>query len=129
MKNLLKIVTVFVFALGFIYASAQGNYKLGYIDSNELIELMPGKDSVENQLMEYQKTLESQIETMLAEYQSKVQDYQANVATMSAIIKQTKEKEIMGIKHKDLPVWGVQFHPESILTGEGKRLLKNFINM
>ena len=45
------------------------------------------------------------------------------------IIAQTKAKEIMGIKHKDYPVWGVQFHPESILTEEGKRLLKNFIGM
>ena len=45
------------------------------------------------------------------------------------IIAQTKEKEIMAIKHKDYSVWGVQFHPESILTTEGKRLLKNFIRM
>lgn len=45
------------------------------------------------------------------------------------ITAETKMKEIMGIKHKDLPIWGVQFHPESILTGEGKKLLKNFINM
>jgi len=45
-----------------------------------------------------------------------------------AIIAETKDKEIMGIRHLDYPVWGVQFHPESILTKEGKRLLKNFIN-
>lgn len=41
----------------------------------------------------------------------------------------TKEKEIMGIKHKQYSVFGVQFHPESILTGQGKKLLKNFINI
>ncbi len=45
------------------------------------------------------------------------------------IIAQTKEKEIMGLKHRDFPVWGLQFHPESILTGEGKKILKNFIQM
>lgn len=43
------------------------------------------------------------------------------------IIAWTKENEIMGLKHKTLPVWGVQFHPESILTAEGKNILKNFI--
>lgn len=37
------------------------------------------------------------------------------------------ESEIMGLRHKTLPIHGVQFHPESILTVEGKRLLKNFL--
>ena len=41
----------------------------------------------------------------------------------------TRDEEIMGVAHKKFPIWGVQFHPESILTKEGKQLLKNFINM
>jgi len=40
-----------------------------------------------------------------------------------------KDKEIMGIAHKTLPMWGVQFHPESILTAEGKNILKNFLRL
>jgi len=41
----------------------------------------------------------------------------------------TAEGEIMGLDHRELPVWGVQFHPESILTVEGKALLQNFLEM
>jgi len=39
----------------------------------------------------------------------------------------TAEGEIMGLRHRKFPIFGVQFHPESILTTHGKELLKNFI--
>jgi anthranilate synthase/aminodeoxychorismate synthase-like glutamine amidotransferase len=40
---------------------------------------------------------------------------------------ETAEGEIMGLQHREFPIHGVQFHPESILTGEGMALLRNFI--
>jgi anthranilate synthase/aminodeoxychorismate synthase-like glutamine amidotransferase len=39
----------------------------------------------------------------------------------------TEDDEVMGIRHKYLPLDGVQYHPESILTKEGKRILRNFL--
>ncbi len=46
-----------------------------------------------------------------------------------SITAKTKQNEIMAIKHKKYPLWGVQFHPESILTQSGKKLLKNFLSI
>ena len=45
------------------------------------------------------------------------------------ITAETKAKEVMGLQHKSYPIYGVQFHPESILTLEGKKLLKNFLEL
>jgi len=45
------------------------------------------------------------------------------------ITAETAEGEIMGLQHVNLPVHGVQFHPESILTQDGKRILQNFLDL
>ncbi|MCM8819677.1 MAG: gamma-glutamyl-gamma-aminobutyrate hydrolase family protein, partial [Candidatus Omnitrophica bacterium] len=41
----------------------------------------------------------------------------------------TEDGTIMAIKEKNYDLWGVQFHPESILTTEGKKILSNFLNL
>ncbi len=45
------------------------------------------------------------------------------------ITAETAEGEIMGLRHRELPVWGVQFHPESIATEGGMKLLENFLTL
>ena len=44
------------------------------------------------------------------------------------ITAETDDGVIMGVKHKEFPVWGLQFHPESILTESGKVILRNFLD-
>ena len=45
------------------------------------------------------------------------------------ITAETDEGEIMGVRHRELPIWGVQFHPESILTESGRLLMANFLKL
>ena len=45
------------------------------------------------------------------------------------ITAETAEGEIMGLRHRTLPIWGVQFHPESIATAGGIKILKNFLEL
>lgn len=42
---------------------------------------------------------------------------------------ETDQGEIMGLRHRELPIWGVQFHPESLATEHGHHMLKNFLNL
>ena len=45
------------------------------------------------------------------------------------ITAETDEGEIMGVRHREFPIWGVQFHPESILTEHGRTIVKNFLEL
>ncbi len=45
------------------------------------------------------------------------------------VIAETDDQVIMAVTHREFPVWGVQFHPESILTGPGKRIIQNFLSL
>jgi para-aminobenzoate synthetase component 2 len=49
--------------------------------------------------------------------------------TLQIIAETRPEGEVMGIRHKQYPIWGVQFHPESILTESGKQILANFLKL
>jgi anthranilate synthase/aminodeoxychorismate synthase-like glutamine amidotransferase len=61
-------------------------------------------------------------------YHSLILDRDSIPASLE-ISAETKEGEIMGVRHREYPVEGIQFHPESILTPNGKRILKNFLEM
>ena len=101
MKNYIKVIVVFACLIAFGFtAQAQNPVKVGYIDINTLISLMPGIDSVKIKLQKYQQSLTDQMDAMGAEFENKYLDYQAKASGMSDLIKQTKEKELSDLQSR-----------------------------
>lgn len=90
-------------------------------------ELMHGKQSlVEIDVTEkIFKGLPAQIP--VARYHSLAVDGE-NLPACLKIIGKTEDGEIMAVRHKEFEIYGLQFHPESILTPDGEKILKNFFN-
>src|SRR5690606_30975324 len=63
-----------------------------------------------------------------ARYHSRLVD-SATLPDRPDVTAETAEGEIMGLRHKELPIWGVQFHPESIATEGGMKILENFLKL
>jgi len=98
MKNYFKVVILLLVLCTVSLGTYAQKQKFGHIDSNELLKLMPGRDSAVAKIQGYAKDLQKQLEGMNTELQGKVDDYQANADKYTALIKQTKEKEIQEIQ-------------------------------
>jgi len=97
MKNISKVLVVILVVFLASNVNAQSKLKIGHVDSGELFKMMPGRDTAQAKLQTISKTLEDQLKAMQTEYDSKVASYQAEQATMSDLIKQTKGKEIQDL--------------------------------
>ncbi len=60
-------------------------------------------------------------------YHSLVGDRKSIPSSIEITAKATDDDEIMGVRHKEFPITGLQFHPESILCEDGKKIIKNFL--
>ena len=90
----------FLVLLSFLTLNSIAQNKFGYIDSQELLLLMPERKTAETAVQEFAKSLEAQLGSMTAEYQERVQEYQANEATFSDLVKQDKVAEITGLEQR-----------------------------
>ena len=106
-----------------------GHQCIGYVYAGRIIgakKLMHGKTSI---IYHNQKTIFRGIPNPFeaTRYHSLIVE-KKTLPECLEIIAWTREFEIMGLKHKNHPLWGVQFHPESILTKPGKDILANFLS-
>ena len=92
-----KILILLISTLTLTSLHAQ---KFGFIDSQELLLLMPERKTAETEVQEFAKSLESQLAAMTSEYQQSVENYQANESTYTDLVKQDKIAEITGLEQR-----------------------------
>ncbi len=107
-----------------------GHQVIGYVFGSKIVnakKLMHGKTSL---IYHNQRTIFKGLTNPFTatRYHSLIVE-RKNLPQSLEIIAWTKEGEIMGLKHKKYSVWGVQFHPESILTSKGLNILANFLKL
>lgn len=92
MKKLFIIVIVFA-GLSVLPGNAQ-NLKFGHINSMDIFEVMPERDSALSQLQQYQEMLQEEFQTMQIELTNKYQQFEKNKANYSQIVRQNRENEL-----------------------------------
>ncbi len=93
MKKMLLLVAVALF-FGIGTADAQ---KYGHVNSGEILEVMPGIDSLQIKLKAFQEDLQTMYESMMTEYQQKKDKFDREVGTMSSAVRQVREKELQDL--------------------------------
>ena len=88
-----KLIVITLFLFSGTAVNAQ-NYKFGHINSQELLSLMPERDSAEATIQQYARELEGELEIMEVEYRNKLNDYLEKQDNLTPLVKQTKEQEL-----------------------------------
>ena len=105
--------------------AAKGKMKIAHVNSSEILDAMPEKVTAEKELEDYYNKLQYQLQTMAQEYQSKVQNYEDNQATMNGLVKQSREKEIIDLQNR---IQQFQSNAESQFEAKRSELLKPLLD-
>ena len=111
----------FLALLCILTLSSSAQNKFGYIDSQELLMLMPERKTAETEVQEFAKSLEAQLGSMTAEYQQSVQEYQANESTYTDLVKQDKVAEITSLEQR---IQAFQQNAQQSLQAKEQELLE-----
>ena len=94
-----KIVLILASAGLFSVQAAQAQ-KYGHVNSSEILEVMPGIDSLQIKLQAFQMELQGMYESMMTEYQTKKDKFDREVGTMSSSVRQLREKELADLANR-----------------------------
>ncbi len=124
MKKIFSIAMLMVFFLG-MNATANAQNKLGHIDTNELLQMMPGREQASQELEKFARELETQFTAMQREFQTKYQDYLENQETLSQLIRQSRERELSSLQER---IMEFQESAQEELMQEENRLLQPIVD-
>lgn len=124
MKKGLIVVLVALLAFGGS-AMAQKNIKLGHINSNDLMQIMPGRDSAQTALQKDVEDLQAEMEAMKKEYETRVSDYLAKKDQLSELIRKTKESDLQAMAAR---IDDFQRNAQTTLEERQEALLKPIID-
>lgn len=122
MKSIVRKTFVAFLALLSTSVFAQ---KFGYVDSNELMLAMPERKKAEADLQAYAQQLQQQLQTMSAEFEAKVSEYQQKESSYTEVIKKTKLKEITDLENR---IKEFQYTAQDDLKNKEEELLKPMID-
>lgn len=124
MKKIPLVIILSVF-LSFALMGQQTKLKIGHINTNELMQLMPGRDTAEQVLTVYAQNLQKQLEAMVEEFQTKYSDYLANENQFIDAIKQVKQKELLDLQTR---IEDFQEEAQNLLVAKEQELLNPLID-
>ena len=124
MKKTLIAIVACMLAFGGT-AMAQKNIKLGHINSNDLMQIMPGRDSAQAVLQAEVTELENTLKSMQDEAEKRYNDYVANQAGWTELIRQTKQREIQDMAAR---IEEFQKNAQESLQNREQELLKPIID-
>ena len=91
---------IFLLALGLTVGFSAQAQKIGYVNSQELLQLMPEAKHADSVLQQYVKSMDDQYKTMADEGQKKLQEYQQNQKNWTDAVRETKEKAITDLQNR-----------------------------
>ncbi len=125
MKKLLFVFLAVFTLMSFNQADAQVKIKLGHIDSNELMAMMPGRDSAQKVLEAFAKDLEDQLTIMSNEFDTKYAEYLENADKWIEVVRQAKEQELVDLKSR---IEKFQETAKNMLAQEEAKLVQPLID-
>lgn len=100
MKKPIALLILCVALLSGSFASAQEKQKVGHINADELLAMMPQTDSVQKQLEKYAQQLEKDLAEMESEFETKVTEFRSNEKMMTTLARESKTEELQTLQRR-----------------------------